>query len=138
MHPHFEQTYPANSLVLWDALTKVEQMQQWYFPQLKKFQAKINFTTSFKVYLNNRTFTHVWRVISVVPYSHLKYQWSYIEYPGKATVEFGLHEIGPYSLLKMDYKVMQAFPSNILEFTEESGKVGWSYLLNTRLREYLK
>ena len=134
---HYEQIYPVNTLVLWEALTKVEQMQKWYFPQLSSFEAKSGFTTSFKVFNGHRTFTHLWKVIAVVPYSYLKYQWYYLEYTGDSTVEFTLNEKGNASELQFKHTIKTPFPPNIPEFTEESGAAGWDYLLKRSLKKFL-
>ena len=44
-----EKTFPIPREKLWKALTDHRQMQQWYFKELKDFNAEIGFQTSFSL-----------------------------------------------------------------------------------------
>lgn len=138
MRLQFQQKYPVNILILWDALTKPEHMKKWFFPQLKNFKAKTDFTTSFKIFQNNHSLTHLSSVISVTPYSYIKHQWSYLEYPGSSIVAFRLKEMGSHSILKFEHTVTADFPSTIFEFSKENTTTDSTYLLTKRLKKYLK
>ena len=60
---------------LWAAITQLERMQAWYFPQLNAFEAVQGFATSFVVEFNDKTFPHVWKIVEVVDRKKLVCDW---------------------------------------------------------------
>jgi len=77
-----EQLFDSPVAAVWDAITKLEKMKQWFFPNIPAFEPFVGFQVDFPVQSNNRTFTHLWKIIEVVPHSRIKYYWTYREYPG--------------------------------------------------------
>jgi len=90
---YLEETYNTSLQNVWAAITEAEQMQIWYFGQIKSFTPKEGFSTEFLVENKGRKFTHLWKVIEVKVYHKIKYQWRYKEYPGDSVVTFELAEI---------------------------------------------
>ena len=53
-----EKTFPIPKEKLWKTLTDHRQMQQWYFKELKDFNAEIGFQTSFSLEYQGKIFTY--------------------------------------------------------------------------------
>ena len=45
---------------LWDAITQLNQMTQWFFENIPDFKPEVGFKTSFIVESGNRQFNHLW------------------------------------------------------------------------------
>jgi len=133
-----EADFKATIETVWKALTEIEQMQQWYFDQLVDFKAEVSFKTQFSLQHEGRTFTHIWKVIEVIPSEKISYSWSYKEYPGNSIVTFTLKETAIGTHLHLKTIVLEDFPQNIQAFKRESGVAGWEYLIGESLRKYLE
>lgn len=133
-----EQAYEATLDELWEALTMVDKMKAWYFPQLEDFEAKKGFSTFFVIEHNGRKFTHMWEVLESFPPYKLTYRWYYEEYAGDSVVSFELREEGNKSVLFFRDEALADFPSDIPEFSRESAVAGWNYLLKDCLKTYLE
>ena len=62
-----ERVYNAPVEKVWEALTNVEKMRQWYFPMLDEFEPEVGFETRFDVVNGGKIFPHIWKVAGVVP-----------------------------------------------------------------------
>jgi len=134
-----EQKYNANAEQLWQALTNFEQMKQWYFENLPAFKPAVGFETAFVVHNEGRTFTHLWKVLSVRPLKEITYSWKFKEYEGESTSQFLIeNETGNKVSLKLVINVLQDFTAGIPEFKIESCLSGWDYFLNEQLRKFLE
>ena len=133
-----EQTFKATPTQLWGALTDLPQMQKWYFPDIPDFKAEVGFKTSFAIFHNDRTFTHLWEVTEVIPSQKISYNWKHEEYPGDSYVTFEIIPVGENTILKLFNKVTEDFPQDIPEFKRESGVEGWNYLINESLKKYIE
>ena len=132
-----EATYPTTAEKVWAAITEPNQMRKWFFENIKDFQAEVDFETSFVIKLEDKTFTHQWKIKEVIPYQKISYNWSYEEYEGDGYVVFDLLENEEGTLLRLTSVVTEDYPSNIPEFKRESGIGGWNYFIKQQLKEYL-
>lgn len=123
--------------ILWNALTKLEKMNKWYFEAIPAFQARKGFRTSFKVNSEDRTFTHQWEVLEVIPGTKITYQWMFKEYPGASTSTFEVMEKNGGSKLKLTIVVQEDFPKDAPEFKRESCIGGWDYLIHGNLKKFM-
>ncbi len=124
---------------LWNALTQLDQMKQWYFPMLTAFEPRVGFRTRFTVQVEDRIYPHQWEVTEVREYEKISYQWTFEGYMGKAVSCFELSSVGDSQCkLVMTNSTLQNFPSGIPEFKRESAEKGWNYLLKESLVNYLK
>jgi uncharacterized protein YndB with AHSA1/START domain len=57
-----ERIYNAPVSRVWEAITDLKKMQQWYFPSLTEFAPEIGFETIFDVVYNGKVFPHIWKV----------------------------------------------------------------------------
>ncbi|NMM48144.1 SRPBCC family protein [Marinigracilibium pacificum] len=132
------QEFNCSKSELWDVITKHEQMVKWFFENIPDFKPEIGFKTKFPVQSDTRTFTHVWKIIDVIPEEKIVLDWSYEEYPGKSMVIFYLTTKNKACSLTLTHRGLDSFPSEIPEFKIESCKQGWEYFINNRLNSYLK
>lgn len=88
-----QKTIPVSPNKIWKALTKLKQMQKWYFKEITDFRPEVGFETSFAVVYRKKIFTHQWLIYDVLPQYRIAYYWQYLEYEGKATVSFDLEEV---------------------------------------------
>ena len=133
-----EQTFDASIQSVWDAITQIDHMHQWYFENIPSFKAEVGFKTQFPVINEGRTFTHMWEVTEVVPLKRIAYRWQYKEYTGEGLVIFELSEQDDGTQLTLINTGLDTFPDNIPEFTRESCIGGWEYFIQNRLQAFLQ
>ena len=113
-------------------------MRQSFFENIPDFKPKIGFNTQFEVQLEDRTFTHLWKVTEVIPLKKITYNWKYKECPGDSFVIFELLEENGKVNIRLTTKVIEDFPDRIPEFLRESCVQGWHYFIRERLTDYIK
>lgn len=133
-----EVEFTASVKKVWEAISNVDSMRQWYFENIPDFQPEVDFRTQFSVESGDRTFTHSWHVVQAECNSMLSYEWSYQEYEGSSIVSFELAERGDRTLLRLTHKATKDFVEDIPEFKREMAVEGWDYLINDRLKLYLE
>ena len=133
-----EQLFNASAEIVWQALTQVDQMRQWFFGNIESFNPEVGFETQFLVQTPERRFLHLWKLTEVIPEKKIKYDWKYGGYPGESTVVFELFAVQDQTKLILTHQVIENFPSDIPEFSRESGLQGWTYFIKERLVEFLQ
>ena len=132
------QTFNRSIHDVWNAITQLDPMQQWFFNQIPDFNPILHFETQFVITNEGRQFTHVWKIIEVIPAKRITYHWSYLEYSGSATVNFELQEGDQKTTLTVTNTILEDFPQDIPEFKQESCIGGWTYLIKQQLVSFLK
>lgn len=132
-----EELYDTSLENVWNSITDPNEMNKWFFEQIKSFKAEEGFETEFTVEVENRKFTHLWKIVDVSPYHKIKYQWKYLEYSGNSFVTFELKEENGKVRLILTAEVLEDFSENIPEFKRESCVGGWNYFIKDSLRNYL-
>ena len=130
-----EQVYSVSTEQLWDAITRPEQMRQWYF-EVDDFEATVGFETEFVVEVGGREFAHVWKVTEVIPAKAITYNWTYRGYPGDSNVTFELFDESAGSRLRLTHRGMESFPQDIPEFARQSCVAGWRHFVCERLKAF--
>jgi len=133
-----EQTFNTTVDMVWNSITDVDQMRQWYFENIPSFKAEIGFETQFNVQSQERNFLHMWKVTEVVPQKKITYNWKYDGYPGDSFVVFELFKQNNLTKLKLTHRVVESFPEDIPEFSRESGFEGWTFFIRKSLKEFLE
>ena len=133
-----EQTFNASIDAVWNSITKIDQMRQWYFKDIPSFQPEVGFKTQFNVQSQDRNFLHMWEVTKVLPLRMIRYNWRYEGYPGDSFVTFELTKQNHLTELRLTHQVRESFPEDIPEFSRESGVAGWTYFIRKSLREFLE
>lgn len=133
-----EQIFEVPVSRLWKAVTNVYEMRSWFFDNIEAFEAEVGFKTQFKVQSQERTFSHLWKIIEVIPLKKIVYNWKYEEYPGDSLVTFELFEEPNGTSLKLTTKVEEDFPEDIPEFRSESCRQGWEYFIQQQLKNFIE
>ncbi|PLX15116.1 MAG: ATPase [Marinilabiliales bacterium] len=132
-----EQAFNLSVIKVWNAITELNQMKQWFFGNIPDFKPELGFYTEFPVQSGERTFTHLWEITEIVPQKKIVYKWRYKEYEGEGKVIFELQEQGNQTILKLTNEGLETFPEEIPEFRRESCEGGWNYFIKERLKIYL-
>lgn len=133
-----EQTINKTVDIIWNAITDINQMRQWYFDNIPSFKPEVGFETRFNVQSHSRNFLHIWKVTEVIPMKIIKYNWRYDGYFGDSLVTFELFKQNSSTLLRLTHIVNEDFPDDIPEFSRESGLQGWKYFIKECLVEFLE
>jgi uncharacterized protein YndB with AHSA1/START domain len=132
-----EHTFSNSVTDLWSAITELKHMQQWFFNNIPAFQPIRGFETRFDIRSEDRIFPHIWKITAVQPLKKISYDWRYGGYPGKALVTFELLEKNQQTQLILTHKIIEKFPTEIEEFSHQSGIDGWTYFIKHSLPDYL-
>ena len=131
--------YKATIAEVWNAITVLDEMHQWYFENIPDFKAELGFKTSFHLRNEDRDFTHQFELTEVNPMKKLAYSWTFLEHPGKSISTFKIEEDqGDYTQLTIHIQVLEDFPTHIPEFQREACVGGWNYFLGQRLMNYFE
>lgn len=122
---------------LWNALTDLNLMKQWYFKEINFFEPKIGSKTLFSIEYEGKKFTHKSYVFEVIPKEKIAYHWQYEECAGDSTVTFELKEVKYGILLTLTARILDPFPE-MKEFSYESMNKGWETLLKVRLKQFVE
>lgn len=133
-----QQTFSRPQEAVWQAITDVEQMREWYFDNVPDFKPEVGFETQFNVQSGERNFRHLWKVTEVIPLKKIGYTWNFEEYPGQSFSTFELEQKDDKTVLTLKSYVVEKFPEAIPEFKRESGQAGWDYLIKESLKNYLE
>ncbi|MBT8195138.1 MAG: SRPBCC domain-containing protein [Bacteroidia bacterium] len=132
-----EQEFNKSIDEVWNAITDVEQMREWFFENIPAFEPVVGFETLFDVKSEVRTFPHAWKVTAVSPQKSITVNWKFNGYQGDSNVTFDLSEISGKTKITVTAKVTEDFDETIPEFKRESAVEGWKYFINNRLKIYL-
>lgn len=132
-----EKQLNNNIELVWKAITQIDQMKQWFFEQIEKFEPIVGFETSFIVKSGDRVFPHLWKITEVIPQNRITYNWRYEGYAGNSYVTFKLESKNNGTQIKVITKIVEDFTDDIPEFQPESCIAGWEYFLD-RLNSYLQ
>ncbi len=133
-----EQTFDVSIDTVWNAITQVNRMRQWFFENIESFRPEVGFETQFNVQVNDRSFLHFWKLMEIEPLKKITYNWRYGGYPGDSLVTFELFENEHQTILRLTHEVTERFPEDIPEFSRESCIGGWEYFIRNSLKEFLE
>lgn len=132
------QTFNKPIDLVWNSITKIDLMKQWFFDNIPEFEPSVGFETRFTVNSEERAFIHVWKIKEVIPHKLISYFWKYENFPGDSYVEFELSDINGITQLKLTVVIIKDFPDDIPEFKRESCVGGWNYFLKERLQNFIE
>lgn len=132
-----EQLLAAPASKVWQIITELAHMKQWFFENIPDFKAERGFQTSFPVVSEGRTFTHQWAVTNVDLEKTIIYAWKYAEYPGLGHVNFTLIPQGEQCTIVVTNLGLDSFPEYIPEFSWANCYGGWVYFIRGSLKNYV-
>jgi uncharacterized protein YndB with AHSA1/START domain len=119
-----ERTFNAPVARVWQALTDVEQMRQWYF-ELKEFRPEVGFEFEFIVEHEGMKYHHLCRVTEADPPRKIAYTWRYKDEDGNSLVTFELTPAGGKTKLRLTHEGLETFPSTA-SFARKNFEAGWT------------
>ena len=124
---------------VWHAITDINQMRLWYFPQLENFQPEKGFETQFNVHHEGKDFLHIWKVKDVVPMKKISIEWKYEGYPGTSLVSFELFPRGNKTRLLLTHEGIESFmPAKYPELGKKNFIEGWTAFMDNELKQFLE
>jgi uncharacterized protein YndB with AHSA1/START domain len=133
-----EQSFNVSAEKVWQAITQVELMRQWFFDNIPDFIAQAGFKTRFNVRNKARDFMHLLEVVEAIPHKKISLKWRYDHYPGDSVVTFELLEKNNGTNLKLTHLILENFPEEIPEFNRQSCLAGWDYFIKENLKRFLQ
>jgi uncharacterized protein YndB with AHSA1/START domain len=130
-----EFTYRVPVMEVWKSLTDKEDMKQWYFPQLRKFEPVVGFKFEFED--ESAGYQKEWIVTRVVEGKTLSHSWAYKGYPGASDVIFDLFPDDRKTRLRVTQTHLETFPDHP-HFKRERFNLGWENLLGKNLKVLLE
>jgi uncharacterized protein YndB with AHSA1/START domain len=131
-----ERTFNAAVTRVWEALTNVDQMRQWYF-DLKEFKPEIGFEFEFVVEHEGNTYHHLCKVTQVIPQKKIAYTWRYNGEPGNSLVTFELFPEGNKTRLKLTHTGIETFPKTPA-YARKNFEAGWTAIVGSELKQFLE
>jgi uncharacterized protein YndB with AHSA1/START domain len=131
-----ERIFDAPVAKVWEALTDVDQMREWYF-DLKEFKAGIGFEFEFVVEHEGNTYHHLCKVTEVIPQKKIAYTWRYKGVPGNSLVTFELFPEGDKTRLKLTHTGIDTFPKTPV-YARKNFEAGWTAIVGSELKQFLE
>ena len=133
------RVYNAPVKKVWEAITNIDQMKQWYMQKLEDFKPEPGFTTAFTVNNSGKDFEHLWKVVEVIPEKRISYEWKYSGYPGNSLVSFELEPDGNRTTLTLTHSGLETFqPGLYPELAKENFVQGWTSLIGEQLKGFVE
>jgi len=133
-----ERIYNSPVDKVWDAITNVQKMREWYF-DLPAFEAKVGFTFSFRGKgSKGEEYVHLCEVVEVVELKKISYTWKYEGYPGNSTVSFELFPEEEQTRIRLTHTGLESLSQNGPDFAASSFAAGWNEIIGKSLKEYLE
>lgn len=131
-----ERTLNAPVARVWEALTDVDRMREWYF-DLKEFKPKPGFEFEFVVEHEGNKYHHLCRITEVVPEKKIAYTWRYKGEPGDSLVTFELFAEGDKTRVKVTHTGIESFPKTPA-FARKNFEAGWTAIIGSELKQFLE
>jgi uncharacterized protein YndB with AHSA1/START domain len=131
-----ERTLNAPIARVWQALTDVDQMRQWYF-DLKEFRPQAGFEFEFVVEHEGNTYHHLCKVTEVIPEKKIAYTWRYKGEPGDSLVTFELFPERNKTRLKLTHTGIESFPRTPA-YARKNFETGWNTIIDSELRQFVE
>ena len=132
-----ERTLNAPVAKVWQALTDVDQMRQWYF-DLKEFRPEVGFEFEFVVEHEGNSYHHLCKVTEVVPQKKIAYTWRYKGEPGDSLVTcelFGEEE--EKTRLRLKHEGIESFPKTPA-YARKNFEAGWTAIIGSELKRFVE
>ena len=131
-----ERTFNAPVAKVWNAITDVDQMRQWYF-DLKEFRAEVGFEFEFLIEHEGNTYHHLCKVMEVVPQKKIAYTWRYKGEPGDSLVTFELSAEGDKTRLRLTHTGIETFPKTPA-YARKNFETGWTQIIGAELKKFVE
>lgn len=132
-----EHRFAANPSRIWEALTTLEELRQWYF-DLPHFEARVGFEYEFTGGDEKVQYLHRCKITEVIPGQRLTHTWEYPGLEGGSVVQWDVLPEGDGTLLRITHYGLETFPGTAdSNFAPASFQAGWTYILGSSLAGFL-
>jgi len=131
-----ERTLNAPVDRVWEALTKLEQMKQWYF-DMPAFKPELGFEFQFEGQNKGMIFHHRCQITEIILGKKIQFSWRYEGYEGKSIVTIELFSEGEKTRLKLTHEGIETFP-DMPDFARNNFETGWTSIIGTSLPRFLE
>jgi len=131
-----ERTLNAPVARVWQALTDVDQMREWYF-DLKQFKPEIGFEFEFVVEHAGNSYHHLCKVTEVIPQKKIAYTWRYKGEPGNSLVTIELFPESNMTRLRLTHEGLETFPKTPA-YARKNFEAGWTAIIGTELKKFVE
>ncbi len=123
---------------VWEAISKKENFSKWNM-EMGDFKPEVGHEFKFILGPDDRKYTHLCKVLEVIPNEKLSYTWKYEGYDGDSTVTFQLFSVseGKNTRVRITHEGIDTFPQENPDFAKGNFKEGWTYTL-AKLKEYVE
>jgi uncharacterized protein YndB with AHSA1/START domain len=123
---------------VWKAITKKDQMKQWYF-NIAEFKLEVGFEFRFLAGKDkNNQYMHICKITEIVPNKKLSYSWRFDGYEGMSYVTFELFRERDKTRIKLTHEGLETFPASNPDLARENFVQGWAYIVGTSLKEFVE
>lgn len=134
-----ERIYNAPVEKVWKALTRSEEMKQWYF-DIPAFNPVPGF--EFQFYGEGKAgekFLHLCKITDVIENKLLRHSWRYDGYEGISIVTFELSDENGGTKLRLTHEGLGSFPKTANDdFAPGNFEEGWNYITGISLTDFLE
>jgi uncharacterized protein YndB with AHSA1/START domain len=131
-----DRTFKAPVARVWQALTDVDQMRQWYF-ELKVFKPEVGFEFEFEVEHEGNRYHHLCKVTEVIPQKKIAYTWRYKGEPGDSLVTIELFPESNMTRLRLTHEGLETFPDTPA-YARKNFEAGWTTIIGTELKQFVE
>ena len=131
-----ERIFNAPVARVWEALTDVDQMREWYF-DLREFKPQVGFEFDFVVEHEGNSYHHLCRVTEVIPEKKIAYTWRYKDEPGNSLVTFELFSEDDKTRLKLTHTGIETFPKTPA-YARKNFEAGWTAIIGSELKQFVE
>jgi uncharacterized protein YndB with AHSA1/START domain len=131
-----ERTFDAPVALVWNALTRKEDIKQWSF-DIAEFAPKVGFEFQFYGGDEKTQYLHRCKVTEAVSNKRLAYTWRYEGYAGDSLVTFELFAEGSKTRVRLTHEGLDTFPK-IPALARKNFEQGWTEILGTSLKNFVE
>lgn len=125
---------------LWEALTKNEQLKDWYFDFRGNFKAEVGHVFEWSAGPSpEEQWLHRGKILEVILNEKLVHSWEYPGYKGLGTLIWKLTRVSDSkSILTLRFEFTEGFDTTVDALRRKNFLAGWTEIVNGSLVEFLK
>lgn len=123
---------------VWDAITNVNKLKQWYF-DMPDFKPEVGNIFEFYEPGGKNEYLHHCKVLAVIPLKKLEHTWTHpLHSKGTSILTWELKKGGADKThLKLTHEGLEHFADAGAAFNRENYIKGWDEIINTSLKKFL-
>jgi uncharacterized protein YndB with AHSA1/START domain len=128
----------ATATQIWNALTVVNLMKEWYF-EMFDYTPELGNIFYFFEPGENKKFKHVCEILEFLPNEKFSHTWSYPSLTkGSSVVTWNLNEVNGVTTVTLTHEGLSSFADGGSDFEEANFKAGWNEILHKSLKQFVE